>query len=182
MFRMISVVEPLVPRDLPVPEAVLRVVVGQMLSTASAKTIHGRVCDLASYKRIEPWRLEYSDLRSCGLSNGKCRTITEFRERYVAGKADYDNWPKLSQKDLQTAIKSHWGMSDWTADILSLFYFGHEHVFPNGDGSLMRTMQAIYLKERQGNRSVDRIRPELARPFRSYLAVYLWKALDDGII
>lgn len=182
VFRRVPSVEKLVPRDLPVPEAVLRVVIGQMLSIASARTIHERVCNLASDKRVEPWRLKFCDLRSCGLSNGKCRTITEFRVRYLAQKADYDNWPNLGQKELFVAITSHWGMSDWTAGILSLFYFGLEDIFPKGDGSLIRAMNAMHEEVQAGKGIVAPLDPDLAEPKRSYLAMYLWKVLDQGIV
>ena len=182
IFRKVPVVEPLVPRDLPVPDAVLRVVVSQMLSTASARTIHARVCNLASDRRIEPWRLEFRDLRSCGLSNSKCRTITEFRNRYMGQKADYDKWPNLCQNELLAAITSHWGMSDWTAGILSLSYFGHEDVFPKGDGSLVRAINAMHDDAQTRKSAVNPLDPDLAKPKRSYLAMYLWKALDKGLI
>ena len=72
-------------------------------------------------------------------------------------------------------------MGDWTASILALFYVGHEDVFPAGDGSLQRAITAL---QRIGTKRSRRYKfdPERAQPFRSYLALYLWQALDTGML
>ena len=137
---------------------------------------------MAEITGTEPWRLGARQLRTCGLSNAKCRTINEFRDRYLGNREAYEQWQHLGQDELQADIVSHWGMSDWTAEILSLFYFGHEDVFPKGDGSLKRAMEAMHIKVNTDGAGGDPIDPDLARPYRSYFAMYLWRALDTGVV
>jgi DNA-3-methyladenine glycosylase II len=89
------------------------------------------------------------------------------------------SWKSQPADQVTVTIKSFWGMSDWTASIITLFYLGHEDVFPHGDGSLQRALRLIEGATRNRQIKLD---PELARPYRSYLALYLWKALDSGVL
>ena len=77
------------------------------------------------------------------------------------------------------SVCGFWGMSEWTASILAIFHFGHEDVYPNGDGSLRRAEKLVSMMRFDDD---YRIRSDLAAPYRSYLALYLWKALDEGYL
>ena len=59
-----------------------------------------------------------------------------------------------------------------------MIIFGHENVFPAGNGSLARALKSISERKRQKHSKpldIDR-----ASPYRSYLALYLWQMLDSG--
>lgn len=183
LFELIPPVEQISGKTANVPEAVLRVVIGQMLSRAAARTIFDRVITTARMEQSEPWMLEASRLKSCGLSSSKSKTIIEFRHKYLTHPAKYDRWPTLAHEVLQEEICEHWGMSYWTAGILSLFYFGNEDVFPKGDASLEKAIRKLTArcanKKRHNIKVLD---AEQASPYRSYLALYLWRALDSEFI
>ena len=167
-------------RDMALPEAVVRIVTGQMLSSKAAHAIYQRVRDKASDLGLEgSWLLDVESLRGCGLSGSKARTICEFGARIGADSSAVDHWYSLSAEDLAEEIRRHKGMGDWTASIIALFYVGHEDVFPYADGSIRR---AIGLLEGTRRTKKHRVDPELAAPYRSYLALYLWRALDTGVI
>ena len=167
-------------RDMALPEAVVRVVTGQMLSSKAAQSIYQRVRSKASELELDgSWLLDYESLRSCGLSGSKARTVCEFSARIGTNAGALDYWYALSAEELADDIESHKGMGAWTASIIALFYVGHEDVFPYADGSIQR---AIGLLEGKGRSKKHRIDPELAAPYRSYLALYLWRALDTGVI
>ena len=167
-------------RDMALPEAVVRVVTGQMLSAGAAQSIYQRVRGKASDLGLEgSWLLDYESLRSCGLSGSKARTICEFRSRIGADASALDHWYSLSAADLAEQIGRHKGMGDWTASIIALFYVGHEDVFPYADGSIRRAIGLLDSKRPSKKRRID---PELATPYRSYRALYLWRALDTGVI
>ncbi len=167
-------------RDVALPEAVVRVVTGQMLSSKAARSIYQRVRDKTSDLGLEgSWLLDYECLRSCGLSGSKARTISEFGTRIGADASALDHWHSLSAEHLTEEIRRHKGMGDWTASIIALFYVGHEDVFPYDDGSIRRAIGLLEGKRRSKKHRVD---PELAAPYRSYLALYLWRALDSGVI
>lgn len=158
------------PRDMHLADAVVRVVVGQMLSAQAARTIFCRLSSLASQRQVGTWELSPKQLRSCGLSIAKTRTISEFGYALRRAPTMLDEWRSMDAEQLIGTINGFWGMSDWTASILALFYLGHEDVFPIGDGSLMRALQYLARTPRERHSTLD---PERARPYRSYLALYL---------
>ena len=180
IFFAVGVLPKLKARPMPLHEAIVRVVVGQMLSSEAARTIYARLVEAADERALPgTWQLTEPVLRRCGLSRAKSRTIREFGEALRADATFLDSWKHMPADDVMGTIRSFWGMSNWTASIIALFYLGHEDVFPEGDGSLQRALRMIELSFRTSGARLD---PDRARPFRSYLALYLWEALDSGIL
>jgi DNA-3-methyladenine glycosylase II len=168
------------PRTEPVPESVVKVVIGQMLSRHAARTIYERVREYGNRKGFRgSWEVPNAQLRRCGVSGRKIKTIRRFASNYSRNPSRIDAWTALEWEDLRETVCGHWGLSDWTASILAIFHFGHEDVFPINDGSLKRAAQLISVSHVNGGFSLE---AELASPYRSYLALYLWKALDEGRI
>ncbi len=167
------------PRRIHLGDAVVRVVIGQMLSAQAAGTIYARVASCARQGRLNTWELGESELRGCGLSRAKSRAITEFGAALRRDPNLVNNWRRMSAGRVTKEISAFWGMSNWTASILALFYLGHEDVFPRDDGSLKR---ALSLLEKSSGIRPKLLEPERACPYRSYLALYLWRALDSGTL
>ncbi|MFN0040188.1 MAG: DNA-3-methyladenine glycosylase family protein [Burkholderiales bacterium] len=176
----IATVPTLRRRDMPLPEAVVRVVTGQMLSSKAAQSIYERVrLRTAELGLPGAWQLDFESLRSCGLSGSKARTICEFGKQVGADPGALDHWFALSAAELAAQIGAYKGMGAWTASIVALFYVGHEDVFPHADGSIQRALRCLEGKRRLKKLRID---PALAAPYRSYLAMYLWRGLDAGVI
>ena len=171
-------------RDMPLPEALVRVVAGQMLSAQAAATIYERVRVRAEAARLPgSWLLDHESLRACGLSGSKARTICDVATHVGRDAAALDHWYGLPPEDLMAAIKQYRGLGDWTASIIALFYVGHEDIFPAADGSIQRALALIEARLHvRGTRRRRRFDPDAASPYRSYLAMYLWRALDGGLL
>jgi DNA-3-methyladenine glycosylase II len=177
VFARIPTVRKFRPRGVPLPEAVVRVVTGQMLSSHVAEVIFERLAVAARERGLAgPWLLDVETLRACGLSGAKARTIADFGRAVGPDPHALRHWHALDAAALMREIRAYKGMGDWTASIIALAYVGLEDVFPYGDGSLKR---AIGLLRERGGGDFD---PELAAPYRSYLARYLWRGLDDGML
>ncbi len=156
-------------------DAIVKVVTSQMLSRSAASTISSRIFSAADdFQLAGTWELPIHILIECGLSKAKCRTIHEFSVAYKSNKCHIDSWPNLNPELFHDEICKFWGMSSWTASILSIFYFGHEDVFPKNDGSILRSLAHI-------NIDPNTLDVDVAAPYRSYLALYLWSILDDEI-
>lgn len=165
-----------------VPEAVSRTVISQMLSASAAATIRGRAIQLAANTGLRGISdLSYEDLRRCGLSGAKARAISEFREAFKADPARYEAWRILPKEALFAEVQKCWGLSHWSASILGIFYFGNSDILPEGDGSIKRAIDLLgrCSSTQKGRSPID---ADLCRPYRSYLALYLWRMLDDGIL
>ncbi|OFE12754.1 hypothetical protein PHACT_06060 [Pseudohongiella acticola] len=178
LFQKLSPLEPLKPQSLPIAEAVTKIVVGQMLSRAAANTIYFRIqARCADHKLVGSWKLTEADLISCGLSRRKARTIREFSACYESDPGSIEAWRRLDYQELRLAVSEHWGLSQWSADMLAIFYFAMPDVFPESDGSIIRARKI--LEERF---LPAKLEPDRSRPFRSYLARYMWALLDEGVL
>jgi len=167
--------ERLIKSDYQIGDAVVKVITGQMLSRAAASTIYNRLVSTSKEFGLKgTWELPTEVMFSCGLSKSKCRAISEFSEDYMANAESIEQWPNLKIEELYKRVCSYWGMSDWTASILSIFHFGHEDVFPYKDGSIIRVLSKLGYESKDFN-------PQPAAPYRSYLAMYLWSILDNKI-
>ena len=168
-------------RDLPLPEALVRVVTGQMLSAQAAQTIYERIRVAAQARELQgSWLLDHDSLRACGLSGAKARTVCEIGAQIGANPGALDHWYELPPERLIEEIRQYRGMGAWTASIIALFYVGHEDIFPSADGSIQRAIALIEGgRKKRGRRAFD---ADLAAPYRSYLAMYLWRALDTGVL
>lgn len=181
VFDQLKTIPEIRRRDMPLPEAVVRVVTGQMLAGPVARAIYERITVMAVEQRLlGSWLLDFDSLRNCGLSGSKARTICEMGSHVGSDITRLDHWYNLPAEDLIDEIKVYRGMGDWTASIIALAYVGHEDIFPSTDGSLQRAIRIIQTQTKgRKQRPLD---PEKAAPYRSYLALYLWSALDTGAI
>ena len=162
----------------PVADALVRIVAGQMLSQLAAKSIINRIKNAAERQGCGTLcQLPVTELRRCGLSERKAKTISLIAGIAEAEPERLEAWRALPFEDLRGEVSLVWGLSDWSASVLAIFHFGQPDVFPMSDGSLIR---AIRLVERRVPHVGDRLKHEAAAPFRSYLALTLWAALDKG--
>ena len=60
--------------------------------------------------------------------------------------------------------------------MLAISQFHHEDVFPWTDGSIVRAAKLLSAQF-YGNGTFN---SEKGSPYRTYLALYFWKALDEG--
>jgi DNA-3-methyladenine glycosylase II len=156
--------------------AISEVVIGQMLSRGAARSIKNRAYELKDAKDYEfIAQLTHDELRSAGLSSGKAKTIKLIFDDYKTNPKRVNDWSVLPYDLLKKDVSSFWGVSDWTASILALFYFGNSDVFPFKDGSIVRVMKVL-------NDKGITFSVEDSKPYRSYLALYLWAMLDNKLL
>lgn len=161
--------------DLPLLNAMVRVVNSQMLSTASASAIFKRIESQARSRRLRYLsNLTAEEFRACGMSKGKIRSIHEFRDRYQKDRDRYERWRGLPFEELKLEVDSIWGVSTWTAEMLAMFYFGHQDVFPSKDLAINRGVELI-------RRHIDRgFDPDSGSPYRTLLARCIWRSIEVG--
>jgi len=158
-----------------VDEAVLKVVTGQMLSRKAAETIYQRLRLELNDSKGEVSQISYDAMIKCGLSRRKAKAIIEFSKEYSKNPSQYEAWRHLAYNELEAEVSSFWGMSKWTASMLAIFYFANPNVFPEGDGTLKKAK--TLLSEGGVILSIDK-----AAPYKTYLAIYLWKFIDEKML
>jgi len=151
------------------------IVVSQQLSTASAKSIWGRLnaafdpLDHAALLRARSARLARA-----GLSAPKIRTLKAIAKAIDGGNLDL---PALAHKpadEAHAALTAVHGIGPWTADIYLLFCLGHADSWPAGDLALQEaTRLLLALEARPTSKEMGPL-AESWRPWRGAAACLLW--------
>ena len=165
-------------------EGLLRIVVGQQVSVASANAIWQRCV-----RGIEPMSGERIDvlsddaLRQCGLSRPKVRTLRAIAAAIRDGDLDLDRAAAQDDDELRAALLRVSGIGPWTADVFQLFCLGRPDAFAAGDLALQVAAQhAFELNQRPTPNEMIEL-AEAWRPWRAVAARLLWsyyKVIKDG--
>ncbi|UJQ93795.1 DNA-3-methyladenine glycosylase family protein [Mariluticola halotolerans] len=153
-----------------------QIIVSQLLSVASARTIHGRLCALLD--EVTPERFLAFDeerIRGCGLTGGKYRALCAVAEAELDGSLDYAALGGVPLPEAMAGLTRLTGIGPWTAEIYLLFATGHPDIFPAGDLVLRKMAGRI-----EGLGIVPDIRQTTAlaaiwSPYRGAAARLLWR-------
>jgi DNA-3-methyladenine glycosylase II len=152
------------------------IVISQQVSVASARAIFARFeARFAPYDTALIRHATDEDLRSCGLSAPKMRTL-----RAVAAAIDDRALvpaalPEMTADDAHAALTRISGIGPWTADIYLMFCIGHGDAFAAGDLALQEAARLILaLPARPDARALAAI-AESWRPWRAVAARLLWR-------
>ena len=164
--------------------ALLRSIVGQQLSTASAEAIYGRLIALAG-ERPRPADViaaSDADLRQVGLSGRKVEYVHDLAARVEDGRLDLKGMRRLGDEEVIAQISAVRGLGRWSADLFLLFYLQRRDVFPAGDLVLRQAIRALDGLGATPDERAARTRAEIWRPHRSLAACYLWELSRRGPI
>ena len=152
-----------------------RAVIGQQISTKAAASIWGRFETLIAVEPAAPelflTRCRPEDLRSCGLSHNKARTLAAIGKALANG-LDGQTLDALPPGERNRKLLAIWGVGQWTCDMASIFYFGEGDIWPEGDIAVIKTFKR-YLGRRHPNTQARRFAPH-----RSVLALYMWQIVN----
>ena len=155
-----------------------RTVVDQQLSLSAARAIWLRIEALAKTEGNDVESLfvdsNFGQLRSAGISGRKARSLIAIREATLAGGIDEAALAGMGHLERSAVLCSIWGVGQWTADMIGIFYFRAPDIWPNGDVSATTTLQAL-------SGSGDSAQTALSfSPYRSILARYMWRFRDEN--
>lgn len=156
-------------------EGLIRIVVGQQVSVASANAIWARCEDiiqpLAAARVAE---LSDDDFRACGLSRPKMRTLRAVADAVLSGDLELDRAADLPEDAFRAALMRVSGIGPWTADVFEMFCVGRPDVFAPGDLALQVAAQhAFDLEQRPAADQMLEL-AEAWRPWRAVSARLLW--------
>ncbi len=172
------------PDSCPIPEAHLsalcRIVTGQQLSVAVARSIWGRVETHfgADFSPDAVLKTSESDLKKFGLSNAKARTFHALATHVQEGKLQIATLETLSNEEIAREIVAVKGLGPWSADMFLMFHLGREDVLPVGDLAIREAFKRLYGLENRPNAAEMEAIAARWQPHRTLASRYLWKSLD----
>jgi DNA-3-methyladenine glycosylase II len=154
----------------------MKMIVGQQVSTASANAIWLRV--EAGLGVVEPTAvlaLPEEALRAFGLSRPKVRYFREVALACADGRLDFDALRAMSDEDAVTTLTAVKGIGRWTAEIYLMFCEGRLDLFPAADIALQEAMRWTDGGERRPTAKEASARALAWAPYRSVAAHLLWR-------
>lgn len=174
---------PVIARAGPVPlrrnapgfEGLCKVIVSQQLSVASASAIWGKTTGrLGAPTPAALLAAGDADLRACGLSAPKMRTLRAIAEAAEFGRLPLDRVAEMPISEaiaLMTAVK---GVGPWTAEIYLMFYVGHADVFPAGDLALQEAARIAFSYADRPSAKALAEEAQRWQPWRAVAARLFW--------
>jgi DNA-3-methyladenine glycosylase II len=156
-------------------EGLVRIIMGQQLSTASADAIWGRL-----RKAYEPFhhtvlrRAHVPKLQRIGLSGAKIRTLRAIVEAVEKGAIDFDALVDMPADEAHATLTAVHGIGPWTADLYLLSCLGHPDAWPAGDLALQEAARLAFGLERRPTAKEMIPLAEPWRPWRAVAARLLW--------
>lgn len=161
--------------DVAFPEYLCRAISGQQISVKAAQSIWNRVVASAEGSDLIEYfaGCSHDALRGCGLSNSKAKTIQGIARAHLDAGLERDALAALAAPERAARLTQLWGVGQWTADMMNMFYFGEGDIWPDGDLAARKALEALTSKRRKTVRTAERF-----KPYRSWLALYMWAHQD----
>ena len=154
-----------------------RTVTGQQLSTTAANTIWGRLVEYASIKNSTLQKLcvkrNEGTLKECGLSKNKVTSLLGLKKAFDSKAISKQKILQADYEGITDMVTNLWGFGQWSADMTAIFFVCDPDIWPVGDGAIMR---GIIKYAGEVESSTDAA--NYYAPYRSYLALHIWKGLD----
>lgn len=151
-------------------DALLRVILGQQVSTASAGATWARMeaAGLTSPARAAVAREE--ELRAVGLSRPKMRYV-----RALAGAGiDYDALGSLTDDEVIAVLTAVPGIGRWTAEVYAMLSLGRSDVFAPGDLALQEAARGLFDLPTRPSEAALRAMALAWSPWRGVAARLMW--------
>lgn len=160
-------------------DALARIITGQQVSTAAARTIWGRVCE--SFGGRAPTAEEAAGseerLRAAGLSGRKASYIAGIGAAIAAGEIDFEALREAEEEEAVEVLTRLRGLGRWSAEMFMMFHLERPDVFSGGDLGLRNGIRIALGLEAAPSPDEAVAIAERWRPHRTLAAIYLWEAV-----
>jgi DNA-3-methyladenine glycosylase II len=155
----------------------VRSIVAQQISSSAARTIWGRVqaAALARGQSLADFLacVDAATLRACGLSGNKAKAVLAIQAAAMA--APFESLRALDHAQRTELLCAIWGIGQWTADMMAIFYYHEPDIWPEGDLAVMRGFKSYIGRKKPAKAAL------LFAPNRSLLALYMWRSKGGAL-
>jgi DNA-3-methyladenine glycosylase II len=148
----------------------LRVILGQQVSTASAAALWVRLNEagLTAAEAVAATREDV--LRSHGLSQPKAR----YARALAAARIDYAGLAELPDGEVIATLCAVPGIGRWTAEVYTMLSLARADVFAPGDLALQEAARVLFLRDARPREAELRAMAADWSPWRGVAARLLW--------
>lgn len=150
-------------------------ITAQQLSVSSATAIRNKLH--ARFEPLTPEALlaaDEADLRACGLSGPKIRTLRALSEAITSGALPFDRLAEMPVEEAHAVMIQVHGIGPWTAEVYMMFCLGVQDIFAPADLALQEGAKlAMGLETRPTTKQMAEIATRW-QPWRAVAARMLW--------
>jgi DNA-3-methyladenine glycosylase II len=159
----------------------VRSIISQQISTSAARSIRGRLQELAGPDGLTAAnlvRFECDQLRSAGLSPQKAAYITDLARKANDGTVNLRQIGHLSDERVIEQLTQVKGIGRWTAQMFLIFSLGRPDVLPHDDLGVRTAIRDQYGLDDLPNKETSLSIAEPWHPYASVASWYCWRTLD----
>jgi DNA-3-methyladenine glycosylase II len=164
-------------------ETLLRTIVGQQVSVASAAAVW-RKLEAELGAGCAPDILlarDFDALRACGLSRQKQGYARSLAELVLSGELDLHSLPADDEEAIAQLVRIK-GIGRWSAEIYLLFAEGRPDIWPAGDLAVQIEVGRILGLPERPSEKVTRALAEAWRPHRGAAAIMAWHHYNTEVL
>ena len=156
-------------------------IIGQQISVAAANSVFFKF-KKACKGKITPVTVNKkrtSELKKCGLSRQKVKGIKELSKKFLNKEFNPNLIKNMSDEEAIVYLSTLRQIGRWSAEMILLFTFNRENIWPIQDIGLLRAISNNYKKKYLPPKTfVTKLKKKFS-PYCSVATWYLWRSIDD---
>ena len=156
-------------------------IIGQQISVAAANSVFKKF-NKACKGKINPKmikNLSTQKLKKCGLSRQKARGIKELSIKFLNKSFNPNLIKNMNDEEAILYLSSLRQIGRWSAEMILIFTFNRENIWPVQDIGLLRAISNNYKKKYLPPENFVKKLNKKFSPYCSVATWYLWRSIDD---
>ena len=156
-------------------------IIGQQISVAAASSVFKKFKSACNGK-INPKivkKITIQKLKKCGLSKQKAKGIKELSTKFSNKSFNPRLIKKMNDEEAIVYLSTLRQIGRWSAEMILLFTFNRENIWPTQDIGLLRAISNNYKKKYLPPKKFVNYLKIFFSPYCSVATWYLWRSIDD---
>jgi len=156
-------------------------IIGQQISVAAANSVFNKfksVCNGKINPRIVK-KITIQKLKKCGLSRQKAKGIKELSIKFSSKSFNPYLIKKMNDEEAILYLSTLRQIGRWSAEMILLFTFNRENIWPVQDIGLLRAISNNYKKKYLPPMKFVNFLRKKFTPYCSVATWYLWRSIDN---
>ena len=156
-------------------------IIGQQISVAAANSVFKKFQEACNGK-INPKivkKITIQKLKKCGLSRQKAKGIKELSIKFSNKSFNPNLIKKMTDEEAIVYLSTLRQIGRWSAEMILLFTFNRENIWPIQDIGLLRAISKNYKKKYLPPKTFINKLYKRFSPYCSVATWYLWRSIDD---
>ena len=156
-------------------------IIGQQISVAAANSVFKKFNSVCNGK-INPKivkKITIQKLKKCGLSRQKAKGIKELSIKFSNKSFNPNLLKKMNDEEAIVYLSTLRQIGRWSAEMILLFTFNRENIWPVQDIGLLRAISNNYKKKYLPPMKFVNFLKKKFSPYCSVATWYLWRSIDN---